>query len=227
MIDHCETFSLGRKVKLIDGKKTRIAVLDDHPVVALGTTALLNAQPDMTVLAHCSRGDDLEQLLKQTPCDLAVLDYYLAQQPIDGVNLIRRLQLRYPKLLLVVHSGGDAHELEFVVYRAGASGFLGKREKLGLLVDLVRCVRQQPRAFFALRDGLLSPVIPTRGEQELTVGEIEVLRQLACGHTVAQVARLVHRSKQTISSHKRSAMAKLHLNDDLALALYLREKYSD
>jgi len=55
----------------------------------------------------------------------------------------------------------------------------------------------------------------------------EVLRQLACGHTVAQVARLVHRSKQTISSHKRSAMAKLHLNDDLALALYLREKYSD
>lgn len=219
-------FSMGRRVKLVNGKKLQIALLDDHPVVMLGSSALMNAQPDMTVIASVTHALELTQRLQEVPCDVVVTDFFLPRQPLDGAQLLRRLRAKNPDLTIIVLSGGDPLELEYASFRAGANAFLSKKSKPAALIDIVRQTREYPQQFFVLRDGLPSAFTPERRDNALTVGEIEVLRQLANGLTVAQVARQSHRSKQTISTHKRRAMAKLKLNDDLSLALFLNQRFT-
>lgn len=215
-----------RKIRLINGKKMRIMVLDDHPVVTLGTSTMLAAQQDMLVDACHQDAAALQQALAAGPCDVAVIDFHLPGEPLDGGALIRRLRLKHPELVIVVYSSDASVETEYAVWRAGANAFLCKRSAPLLLIDMIRSARARPRVFFGVRDGEILAVSPDSDKDRLSASEIEVLRHLAQGLSVVQVAQKIHRSKQTVSSHKRSAMAKLQLADDMSLALYLKDRFS-
>jgi DNA-binding NarL/FixJ family response regulator len=225
MADDLSISFKGKKLRLINGRKTRVALLDDHPIVSMGTAALLAAQTDMEVVFSGEQADDLLAYLGGAQCDVAVVDFHLPEQRLDGTNLVRRLRTRHDELGVVVFSSSGSPAMEYALYQAGANGYLTKKAALTQLAEMVRCVRLYPGKFFAMREGVPVAVTPTRAEDLLTRGEAEVLRQLACGLTVLQVAHKLHRSKQTVSTHKRSAMAKLGLNDDLALALYLKQTF--
>lgn len=202
-----------------------IAVLDDHPVVALGTATYLRTQSDFIVNVVETSGDRLTAGMQQQACDAAVLDFCLPQATADGVHFLRRMRRLFPALITVTFSAGNPDEIEYAAFRAGANGFVPKAAPIELLGDVIRLAAGQPNAFFAIRGDNVVELHPRRPEVQLTAAEAEVLRHIASGLSVTQISQRLCRSKQTISTHKRKAMDKLDLADDLALAVFLQERF--
>lgn len=203
----------------------RIAIIDDHPAVTLGITTYLRSKPEFLVVHTETSAQQLVDHLKQHPCDAAVVDFYLPQQPWDGVNFIRRLRRQHPNMAIISFSAGKPAETEYAAFRAGASGYLPKLAALTALADMIHTAVLAPKLFVAYRDGQIQQLNPVPPETRLTNAEVEILRHIAQGLSVTQVAARLLRSKKTVSTHKRRAMRKLGLANDLALALYLKEKF--
>ncbi|CAB3684685.1 response regulator transcription factor [Achromobacter pestifer] len=205
----------------------RVAVLDDHPVVALGVAAFLESRPDFRVIHRETSARSLLEKLSHSPCDVALIDFYLPQEPWDGVNLLRRLRRYHPTLAIITFSAGNRHETQYAAFRAGANGYLAKQWGMYLLPDMIRGVLSGKDAFLSVVEGKITPLQPTHPHALLTTSEVEILRHISQGLSVTQIAERLMRSKKTISTHKRRAMRKLQLVDDLSLALYLREKFAE
>ncbi len=219
--------SASRRYMLLSRPKhqVRIAIIDDHPVVAAGVSAFLKEQTDFTVILQETSAESLLENLKEQPCDVALVDFYLPRQAWDGVDFIRRLRRQHPKMAIITFSAGKVGETRYAAFRAGAQGYLGKHTGLGFVADLIRGVLARPRGFLALEDGQVRDILPPHPDSRLTIAEVEVLRNINQGLSVTQVAARLLRSKKTVSTHKRRAMRKLDLADDLALGLYLRAKF--
>jgi len=219
----------GRRYLLLSGTsdRVRIAILDDHPVITLGVAAYLRSQPDFEIVHAETTSESLANSLKRQPCDVAVVDFYLPRQPWDGMDFIRRLRRQHPHMAVITFSAGAAAETEYAAFRAGATGYLPKSASMPMLVEMIRAAhnRGSPSGFITYTNGALRAASPRHPDTRLTAAEIEVLRQIAQGLSVTQIAARLLRSKKTISTHKRRAMKKLGLADDLTLALYLNEKF--
>ncbi|HYG45701.1 MAG TPA: response regulator transcription factor [Bordetella sp.] len=206
--------------------RVRIAILDDHPVITLGVAAYLRSQPDFDIVHAETTSEALMRGLERRPCDVAVVDFYLPTQAWDGVDFIRRLRRKCPDMAVITFSAGAPAETEYAAFRAGANGYLPKSASMPTLVDVIRAAcNPSSSGFITYKNGALRQDRPRHPDTRLTAAEIEVLRQIAQGLSVTQIAARLLRSKKTISTHKRRAMKKLDLSDDLALALYLKEKF--
>lgn len=205
--------------------RIRIAVLDDHPVVALGVATYLRGHVDFELVANVATIDDLFTALQRGSCDVAIVDFYLPDDRLDGATFIRRLRVEAPPLAIVVLSAARASDAECVCHRAGANAFLEKSTPLPLIADTIRNAISSPRKFFVMREGKIAALVPHAREDLLSAAEIEILRHIAEGLSVTQTAERLRRSKKTVSTHKRSAMRKLQVADDLGLALFLKEKF--
>ncbi|AUA57233.1 Capsular synthesis regulator component B [Achromobacter spanius] len=205
----------------------KVAILDDHPVVALGVSAYLESRPGFRVLHRETSARALLEKLSKAPCDVALIDFYLPQEPWDGVNFLRRLRRYHPTLSIITFSAGNRQETQYAAYRAGANGYLAKQWGMMLLPEIIRGVLSSKDDFLSVQDGKIRPLLPTNPHAMLTTSEVEILRHISQGLSVTQIAARLMRSKKTISTHKRRAMRKLQLADDLSLALYLREKFAE
>src|SRR5690606_32668103 len=122
-------------------------------------------------------------------CDIAIVDFYLPRQPWDGMDFIRRLRRRHPDMAVITFSAGTPAETEYAAFRAGATGYLPKSAPLPTLVEVIRAARaHRRRGFITYADGTLRTTPPRHPDTRLTTAEIEVLRQIAQGLSVTQVA---------------------------------------
>ena len=205
--------------------RIRIAVLDDHPIVALGVATYLRDHADFELVANVATIDDLFAVLERGGCDVALVDFYLPADRLDGATFVKRLRVEAPPLAIVVLSAARANDTECVCHRAGANAFLEKSTPLPLIAEAIRHTVAAPRKFFVMREGKVQAFVPHAREDMLSAAEIEILRHIAEGLSVTQTASRLRRSKKTVSTHKRSAMRKLRVADDLGLALFLKEKF--
>lgn len=204
----------------------RVAILDDHPVVALGVGAYLESRPGFELVHRETSARALLEKLAHSPCEVALIDFYLPQEPWDGVNYLRRLRRYHPNMAIITFSAGNRQETQYAAYRAGANGYLAKQWGLIMLPDLIRGVTGGNASFLSVQEGKIRSVLPRPPHALLTASEVEILRHISQGLSVTQIAARLVRSKKTVSTHKRRAMRKLQLSDDLSLALYLREKFA-
>lgn len=207
--------------------RIRVCVLDDHPVIALGMASFLHNQTDFEVTHTETSAVRFLDSLKHIPCDVAIVDFYLPQEPWDGINLLKRLRRMFPELVVITFSAGKMADTQYAAFRAGANGYVPKGERLPFLADLIRLSVNAPEVFYSCSDGRVTDCRPTRPEERLTNAELEILRHIALGMSVTQIAAKLLRSKKTVSTHKRRAMKKLDLSDDLALALYLKDRFEE
>ncbi|WP_206952696.1 response regulator transcription factor [Trinickia acidisoli] len=205
--------------------RIRIAVLDDHPIVALGVTTYLHDYADFELVANVATIDDLFAVIDQGRCDVAIVDFYLPEDRLDGATFVKRLRVHAPRLGIVVLSAARASDAECICHRAGANAFLEKSTPLSLIAETIRSAVASPRKFFVIREGKIDALVPHPREDTLSAAEVEILRHIAEGLSVTQTAERLRRSKKTVSTHKRSAMRKLRVSDDFGLALFLKEKF--
>jgi len=188
----------------------RVALLDDHALVLKGLIVHLQKSPSITILGSFSSSRPFRALLATTPADVAIIDYSLAFDDIDGVALIRALRASYPRLKILVISAHDEGMVVHSLMQAGANGFVAKSQDpddVVMAIDALMTGRQYlpPR-----HDGQVSMPQDVR----LSPREWEVIRCLLGGLTVTQIAEKFGRSVKTISAQKSAAFRKLDVASD-------------
>jgi len=199
----------------------RVVVADDQEVVRAGFSALLDTQPDITVVASAGDGAEAVRVCREQRPDVVVMD---VRMPLmDGIEATRELTSASgdsPRVLVLTTF--DLDEYVYDALRSGASGFLLKDAAAERLFDAVRVV--------AAGDALLAPAVtrrligefarlrPSPGPRpeqlgELTARETEVLRLLAEGLSNAEIADRLVLSEETVKTHVSRVLMKLGLRD--------------
>ena len=126
-------------------------IVDDHPVVRAGIRTVLDAAPDVTVVAEGGSGADALHLVSQHRPDVLVLDVNLPDpsagsgQALNGVEVTRRLRAQDTTTAILILTAYDDSQTVFGLLEAGATGYVLKDEALGTLVDAVRAAAQGNR----------------------------------------------------------------------------------
>jgi two-component system, NarL family, response regulator DesR len=180
----------------------RLLLADDHALVRGAMAALLDMEPDLTVVAEVGRGDEVVAAAVQHKPDVALLD--VEMPGLDGVAAARALRAALPACrVLMVTTFGRAGYLKQAM-AAGASGFIVKDTPARQLADAVRRVHEGLRVV----DPALAAQSLAQGDSPLTEREADVLRSARDGGTVADIARELHLSEGTVRNHLSSAIGK-------------------
>jgi len=196
-----------------------VAILDDHPLIIAGVNLTLKKLAICEVKISAYTISELFEQLITTPCDVVILDYAMPMEVLpDGIQLIKMLRHQYPKMQIIMLTTMDHPMVINNLVTQDIVGLISKADPLENLLAAISSLR--------LRERYYSPTIKrilgmqesaTTGIQLLSTKELEVLRLLVDGLTVSQVAVKLSRSKQTISSHKMSAMSKLNISTNAEL----------
>jgi DNA-binding NarL/FixJ family response regulator len=200
----------------------RILVADDHGIVRAGIRLLLERQPDLEVVAEAQDGvEAVEQALTADP-DLCILDVGMPR--MTGLQAAREILAQRPGTTVLMLSMHDDEHYLFEALKAGASGYVLKREADQDLVGAVRATGRGD-AFLTnaaersiirgwMEDGAKGPTVP------LTPREEEVVKLIAEAHTNAQIAQILHLAEKTVESHRANVLRKLGMRDRVELVRY-------
>ena len=195
------------------------AIIDDHPVVRAGMRTVLDAAPDVTVVAEGANGHDAVRLAKEQRPDVLVVDVNLPD--LNGLEVTRRLRAqKMPSAILILTVHDDAHTVMGLL-ESGATGYVLKEEALETLVGAVRAAARGESwlspavANKVVRRAVASPRLPAEPEpgsrdcERLTPREQEVLSLLAQGLGNAAIARKLVVTKRTVQNHVSNIYGKL------------------
>ncbi|KAB0640467.1 response regulator [Burkholderia latens] len=202
----------------------RVMVADDHPSSALGMSQALAGSSTIKLLGTVSNSTDLVAMLDEQQSDVLVVDYVMPGGKYgDGLSLLSFLQRRYPALRLVTITMIDNPSVLLAIRKQGVGCILSKSDAISHLVGAVHAAFVGANYLSPFVKKLLEECQPSAGIRTLTAREIEVVRLYGAGLTVGEIAVQLHRSKQTISSQKSSAMKKLGIVRDADLIRYASE----
>ena len=201
----------------------RVLLADDHALVRHGIRMILDAEPDLEVVAEADDGAAAVELGLQTDLDLALLD--VAMPRLTGVQAARRLTEQRPRLQVLILSMHDNEQFLFEALRAGASGYVLKSAAHTDLVDACRAALRGESFLYPLGvAALVQDVLERPGaelpDDPLTARESEVVKLIAEGHTSREIGGLLHISDKTVERHRSNVLAKLGLRDRVALTHY-------
>ena len=202
---------------------TRILVADDHPIVRSGLTKVIDAQPDMEVVAEAEDGAEAVKKALNDDVHLAILD--VSMPKTTGIQAADELHKRKPELKLLMLSMYDSEQFLFESLKAGASGYVLKSDADQ---DIVEAVRRTMRGQSFLYPSAVSTLVKDfvdrgRPEEEqfdiLTPRELQVLKLIVKGMSNKQIAEALGISQSTVKWHVNTLLARLHVSDRTAAAV--------
>jgi DNA-binding NarL/FixJ family response regulator len=203
---------------------TRILVADDHPIVRSGLATVLDAQPDLQVVAQAQDGAEAVKKALSEAVDLAILD--VAMPKLTGIQAAAELHKRKPQLKLLMLSMYDSEQFLFESLKAGASGYVLKSDADEDIVDACRqTMRGQsflyPSAIAALvRDHVERGRPDDKQFDVLTPRELQVLKLIAEAHSSKEIAQELVISIKTVERHRQNILDKLGMSDRVELTRY-------
>jgi DNA-binding NarL/FixJ family response regulator len=205
--------------------KTRVLLADDHAVVRSGLRMVLDAQPDIQVVAEVGDGAEAVQKALNPEVDLAILDVSMPR--MTGLQAVAELGRRRPDLRVLILSMHDNEQYFFEALKAGASGYVLKSAANRDLVEAVRAaMRGEPFLYPAAVRALIRDYLERarRGEatpeDPLTPREQEVVKLIAEGHTSEEIAQILVISKKTVERHRANILEKLGMRNRVDLTRY-------
>jgi NarL family two-component system response regulator LiaR len=199
-------------------------IVDDHEMVRRGACSYLEAQPDISVVAQASSGEEAVRLAQEFIPDVVLMD--LVMPGMDGVEATRRVKDISPRSQIVILTSFHQDEFIFPALQAGAISYLLKDVKASELVD---AIRRAARGEATLHPRIAARVIKTFRSLEpeeatpfiaLTEREMEVLKLIAKGYSNDKIAETLVISMGTVKGHVSNILSKLHLVDRTQAAAY-------
>jgi DNA-binding NarL/FixJ family response regulator len=209
----------------------RVLVADDHDLVRVGLSMILDAQPDIEVVGQVADGREAVELARRIRPDVCLFDVRMPE--LDGIEATRALAgpAVDDPLAVVVITTFDLDEYVHDALKAGARGFLLKDAGPELLVQAVHAAAEgdaliAPRVTARLLEafaGAGSTVPPPQPVDPLTEREEEVLLTVARGRTNAEISDELHISMSTVKTHLASLMGKLGARNRVEIAIWAYE----
>jgi DNA-binding NarL/FixJ family response regulator len=203
---------------------TRILIADDFAIVREGLKKVLNAKPDLEVVAEAEDGRDAVDKALKEDVHLAILDVSMPR--MTGIQAAAELHKRKPELKTLMLSMHDSEQFLFEALKAGASGYVLKS---GADTDIVDACRAAMRGDSYLYPSAVTTLVRDyverggRGEEQfdvLTPRELEVLKLIAEAYTSKQIADALFISIKTVERHRQNILDKLGMRDRVELTRY-------
>jgi two-component system response regulator NreC len=206
-----------------------LVLVDDHEIVRAGLRMLLQAQPDMVILAEANSGVEAIQLAETHRPDVVLMD--VAMPDMNGIEVTRRLKQCCPSVAVLALTIHEEEEYFFQMLHAGASGYIPKRAAPDDLLQAIRTVHQgevflHASVATALVKDFLQRGSVTQGADlsSLTDREREVLSLIAEGLTNKQIGERLGISPKTVARHRDNITQKLNLSSRAELTRYAIQK---
>ena len=200
----------------------RILIADDHGIVRSGVRMLIDRQDHMHVVAEAEDGvEAVEQAQRERP-DVAVLD--VAMPRMTGLQAAREIKAHCPDTSVLLLSMHDDERYLYEALKAGASGYVLKRQADAELIDAIRSVAAgRPFLSSVTEDALVREWVE-QGDEEprdrLTPRELDVVKLIAEAYTNKQIAEILKVSEKTVESHRANVLSKLGMRDRVELVRY-------
>src|SRR5882724_3577601 len=207
--------------------KSRIIVVEDHPLLCAGLMQLIQNQPDLTCAGTADNTAAARQLVEQCKPDLMLLDLRLKSG--DSLELIKSLRVEHPEVKVLVLSQYD--ELIFAerALRAGASGYIMKENATEEVLRAVRKVlagelyfSERVAAAIVQRTLREKPNGSRVGVERLSDREMQVLQLLGAAYSPREIAEQFHLSRKTVETHCEKIKHKLSLQNAAELRRFAR-----
>jgi DNA-binding NarL/FixJ family response regulator len=213
---------MSAKAKPEQQTKTKVFLVDDHPLVREWLTQLIQREGDLTV---CGEAEDTQQALKEieeTQPDIVIADITL--KTTHGLELVKDLQARHPSLPLLILSMHDESLYAERVLRAGARGYITKQEATKRILLAIRQVLSgqiyisEKMASRMVHKMVLGRAAEQRSPIErLTDRELEVFQLIGRGQGTRRIAEELHLGIKTVESYRARIKEKLKLEDGTQL----------
>ncbi len=196
---------------MTDQRRIRVLSADDHALLREGIAAVVNGQPDMTMIAQASSGREAIQFFREHRPDITLMD--LRMPDMSGIDALIAILAEFPdaRIVMLTTFEGDVEIQRSLA--AGARGYLLKNMPPKELVEAIRQVH-------AGRKGIPREIAAQLAEhiadERLTEREIDVLKHVAGGSRNREIAELLAISEETVKVHVKHIMEKLGANDRTA-----------
>lgn len=200
-----------------------LLMIEDHALMREGMKQLLKDEGDLRLAGEAATGAAALEFLARAKPELVLLDMNLPD--MGGIDLLYRIRSKWPELKVLVLSMHKEVELASTALREGASGYLTKDSPPEILLAAIRKVAAGGRFI----DSVLAQEIAldisagyrrTAPHESLSERESQVLRLYALGKGVSQIARELHLSPKTVSSHKTRLMKRMNIHSNSELVRY-------
>lgn len=198
---------------------TRIAIVDDHPLVRDQLRAVVESEEDLRICGEAEDGTRALDVIKSTEPDLVIIDLTLKGFP-GGFDLIKEIRLRYPRLSMLIVSMHDESLYAERAIRAGARGYITKQEATR---KILHAIRQVCSGEIYLSEKMAAKVLTKlAGEraahgqssiERLTNRELQVFALIGHGRSTRQIADELHLDMKTIETYRARIKVKLNIKD--------------
>jgi DNA-binding NarL/FixJ family response regulator len=186
----------------------RILTVDDHPLLRKGIAALINAEPDMKLVAEASNGEEAIEAFRSHRPDVTLMD--LQMPGLNGLEAIDRIrsEFRDARIIVLTTYTGDIQVLRAL--RAGARAYILKGHVHKELLEAIRAVHAGQKR---IPPDIAAELAEHAMDDELTGREIDVLKLVAAGNGNKQIADQLSIGEATVKSHVTNILSKLGAND--------------
>jgi DNA-binding NarL/FixJ family response regulator len=205
--------------------KTKVLIVDDHPIIRQGLAELINNEPDLTV---CGQAEDAPEALgkiKESGPDIAIVDISLKET--SGMELVKDIKAKHPNLPVLVLSMHDEALYAERMLRAGARGYVMKAEATEKVIVAIRkildgqiYVSDNMAAKMVRKLVGVGPDVGVSAIERLSDRELEVFHLIGQGYGTRQIAERLHLSIKTIETYREHIKEKLNLADASELLQY-------
>ena len=189
-------------------EKIKVMVVDDHPLMRVGVASIINARPDMAVVAQTGTGEEALALFPQHKPDVTLMDLRLPN--MSGVDAIRAIRGRWPSARFVVLTTYEGDEDIHRALEAGAKGYVIKGMPYQTLIDALLRVHSGGRFLPPPVARALAARMP---DSDLSAREQEVLRHLVGGMANKEIANLLGITEATVKCHVSTILMRLNVSD--------------
>ena len=203
-------------------RPTRVVIVDDHLMLRRGIAQILGENPAISVVGEAAGGPDLMRLLRSDGADVVLLDIALNDR--DGFDVLKQLRSEFPQVAVLMLSTYPESQFGVRALKSGAAGYLNKGCSTEQLFEAIARVARgglfvTPELAERLAFGVRSDT-PASPLDSLSNREMQVLKLLASGHSVGDIARELSLSANTISTYRARLFEKLDIKNPVELVSF-------
>ena len=202
--------------------KINVLIADDHAIVRQGLKQILSETEDMLVTGEADDGAEALALARQQPWDVFLLDVSMPNR--NGIDTLKQLKKEFPRLPVLILSMHPEEQYAVRALKAGASGYLTKQSAPEQLVNAIRQVASgkkylSPAVAQQLADAISEDTEKSPHER-ITDREYQVLKLIAAGKTLTQIAESLNLGVATVSTYRARLLEKMGLRSTAELIRY-------